>query len=236
MYKARDKRFMYLLLLQIWVVAMFASYFIQIASYKELYQDVKEFNPVSAICIDSDRRSTGTGRRRRTRYNNTYQYVVNDHTYQITYRRESSRGSNRTLYYNPNNPTVCSKYASYADAKAKNAILIVIALIGQGVIIFFVMINRQKQKEEQIGNSSVVITDDFNYVMDEPPKQYRDDSTFTTTENERGVETIPFRPGMKRQEEVEVDEVETIAFTRSTKPAEEFTLYTEDEYKQMQKR
>ncbi len=233
MYKVRDRKFVALFLLQIGVIVALLSYFTTMSDYKELYDDVKEFTPVSATCVKSDRRRTGTRRHRRTRYNNTYQYVVGNQRYEVTYWHERSRGTRKTLYYNPNNPSVSSKYATYEEAKTKNSIYIIFALIGQGVVIIFAVKAIQKQKEEQIGNASVVITDDFKFVMDEPPKQYHDDSTFTPKENERGVESIPFRPGAKRQE---LDEVETIAFTRSNnKPVEEFTLYTEDEYKQMQK-
>ena len=48
------------------------------------------------------------------------------------------------------------------------------------------------------------------------------------------MDSIPFSRSKEMQE---IDEIETIAFARKdNKPAEDFMLYTEDEYKQMQKR
>ncbi len=231
MNKVKDNKFVYLCIWQFLIIAITILKINTLNDYKELYQDVKEFAPTHATCIDSDYRSRS--RHRSSSYTNTYQYVVDNQIYTVTYKGERRRGSSRTLYYNPNNPSLVSKYANYEEARANNVLWFVFVVIVQGVIIFFAVKAMQKQKEEEIGNSSVVITDDFNFVMDEPPKRYNEDSTFVPKGNERGVESIPFQQSEQKQE---LDEVETIAFTRSNnRPVEECMLYTEDEYKQMQK-
>ena len=231
MNKVKDKKFAYLCIWQFLIIAITFLKINTLNDYKALYQDVKEFTPTHATCIDSDYRSRS--RHRSSSYTNTYQYIVDNQTYTVTYKGERSRGSSTTLYYNPNNPSLVSKYANYEEARANNVLWFVFALVGQGVIIFFAVKAVRQQKENSIENVGVVVSDDFNYVMDEPMKPYTDNRTFAPKENERGVESIPFQRSEKKQK---VDEVETIAFTRSSsKPAEEFTLYTEDEYKQMQK-
>ena len=68
--------------------------------------------------------------------------------------------------------------------------------------------------------------------MDEPSKPYVADAIVTPKQSERGVEMISFQRSEKNQKK---DEVETIAFTRSNKPVDDFVLYTEEEYKQMNK-
>ncbi len=226
-------RFISLCIVQIWIIIAFASYAVKLSEYKKLYQDVKEFTPISATCVNSDRSYSRSGRHRRTRYKNTYQYVVDNQEYRVTYWNESSRGTSRILFYNPMNPDICSKYQNYEEASSKNGIIIIFALFGQAIIIFFVVKALYKPKEEPIGNVGVVISDDLDFITEEPTKQSSNDSILTSTENERGVETIPFRLKGQMQEEENADEIEMVAYTTSTKPMEGFVLYTEEEYKKM---
>ncbi|MBE5941989.1 MAG: hypothetical protein E7264_05535 [Lachnospiraceae bacterium] len=244
-----NNMFKLLCLLQVWVVIALVRYCVVLGEQSKLFQDVDEFLPAKATCIESDRRRYGSYRNRRTRYNNTYRYTVNEQTYTVTYYSERWRGSDKVLYYNPTNPNVVSKYSSYADAATGNAIWIIFVVIGQSVIIFFAVKATRGQNAYQEQSVGVVLGDDFQFDMNNDASPYTDRISSSQKEetqeketiafpgwnSEGKVESIPFRPSKTITESNQTDDVETIAFTRSTKPKDDFVLYTEEEYKQMQK-
>lgn len=242
-----NNKFKLLCLLQVWVVIALVRYCVVLGEQSKLFQDVDEFLPAKATCIESDRRRYGSYRNRRTRYNNTYRYTVNEQTYTVTYYSERWRGSDKVLYYNPTNPNVVSKYSSYADAATSNAIWIIFVVIGQSVIIFFAVKATHGQNTYQEQSVGVVLGDDFQFDMNNDASPYTDRMSFTQKEEIQEKETIAF-PGWNAEQEKESipfhrsrekakeDVVETVAFSNSNnKSDEDFVLYTEDEYKQMQK-
>ncbi len=233
MKKVQDRKFVLLCMLQIWVIITLVRYCIVLGNQSILFREVEEFLPTNATCIESDKRTYGSGRNRSVSYTNTYQYTVKEEIHTVTYYGENRRGKDRILYYNPINPDVVSKYSSYADAAASNAIWIMFVVIGQSVIIFFAVKAIRENKGYVTETAGVVIEDDFQFDMNDRGYSFTDRMSSSQKEESQEVETIPFSRSGEKQE---VDKVETIAFTRSnSKPAEEFVLYTEDEYKQMQK-
>lgn len=233
MKKIKNRKFVLLCFLQLWVITALIRYCIVLGDQSVLFQDVEEFLPTNATCIESDRRRTGSRRNRRTTYTNTYRYTINEETYTVTYYGEKRRGKDRILYYNPTNPDIVSKYSSYADAAASNAIWIMFVVIGQSVIIFFAVKAIRGNKNYDTETTGVVIEDDFRFDMNHMNDTTMGSVSFAQEETSQEIETIPFR---RSEEKQEVDEIETIAFTRKdSKPAEDFVLYTEEEYKQMQK-
>ncbi len=249
MNKVKDNKFKLLCLLQVWVIIALVRYCVVLGEQSKLFQEVEEFLPAKATCIESDRNAYGTGRRRRVRYNNKYQYTVNDKKYTVTYYSQKRRGRDRILYYNPTNPDIVSNYSSYADAAASNAIWIMFVVIGQSVVIFFAVKAMRGQNTYQEESVGVVLGDDFQFDMNNDASPYTDRISSSQKEetqeketiafpgwnSEGKVESIPFRPSKTIAESNQTDDVETIAFTESTKPKDDFVLYTEEEYKQMQK-
>lgn len=249
MERIKNNKFKLLCLLQVWVVIALVRYCIVLGDQSVLFQEVEEFLPTNATCIESDRRSYGTGRRRRVSYTNKYQYTVNEETYTVTYYGQKRRGKDRILYYNPTNPDIVSKYSSYADAATRNAIWIIFVVIGQSVVIFFAVkaIRENKGYNSETATAGVVLEDDFQFNMSNEDYSFSDRMSTSQKEESQEVETIAFPgwnaeqekesiPFSRSKEKQEMDEIETIAFVRKdNKPAEDFVLYTEDEYKQMQK-
>ena len=123
-------------------------------------------------------------------------------------------------------------------------------VIGHSVVIIFAVkgIRERKGYNAETATTGVVIEDDFQFNMSNEDYTFTDRMSTPQKEETQEVETIAF-PGWNTEETVdsipfsrskemqEIDEIETIAFARKdNKPAEDFMLYTEDEYKQMQKR
>lgn len=249
MEQLKNNKFKLLCLLQVWVVIALVRYCIVLGDQSVLFQEVKEFLPTNATCIESDRRSYGTGRRRRVSYTNKYQYTVNEETYTVTYYGQRRRGRDKILYYNPTDPNIVSNYSSYGDAAARNAIWIIFVVLGQSVVIFFAVkaIRENKGYNSEPATTGVVIEDDFSFDMSDRDYSFSSRTPSTQQEESQEVETIAFPgwnagetvesiPFSRRNEKQEENEIETIAFARKEhKPAEDFVLYTEDEYKQMQK-
>lgn len=261
MKKVKDKKFVLLIFLQMWVITTFMQYYIVMQYQSILFRDVDQFLPANATCVSSARKTTGTRRHRRVSYTNTYSYEVQGTTYTKTLSGEKRKGSDRVIYYNPTNPEIMSYYSNYADAAMSQSVKIILVVIGQGVIIFFVVRAIRGQKNVSIAESSSIIEDDYRFDMNDRENFSSDRMSFTQKEESQEVETIAFPgwnterdkeaiafsrsdqtqeietiPFRRSEEKQEVDAIETIAFTRKdSKPAEDFVLYTEDEYKQMQK-
>ena len=233
MEKVKNRKFTLLCFLQFWVLITFIRYCVVLGDQSVLFREVEEFLPANATCIQSNKRSYGSGRNRRVSYTNTYQYIVKEESYTVTYYGERRRGSDRILYYNPTNPEITSKYSSYADAVASNAIWIILVVIGQSVIIFFAVKSIRGQRTYQKESVGVVLGDDFSFNMNDRDDSFMDKMYSSAKEESEEVVSIPFRRSGEKQE---VEEVETIAFTPdNNKPAGDFVLYTEEEYKQLQK-
>ena len=261
MNKVKDKKFVLLVFLQLWVITTFMQYCIVMQYQSVLFRDVDQFLPANATCVSSARKTTGTRRHRRVSYTNTYRYEVQGITYTKILSGEKRKGSDRVIYYNPANPEIISYYSNYTDAAMSQSVRIILAVIGQGVIIFFAVRAIRGQKNASLESSGVIIEDDYRFDMNDRENSFPDRMSFTQKEESQEVETIAFPgwnaerdketiafsrsdedqeietiPFRRSEEKQEVDEIETIAFTRSnSKPAEDFVLYTEDEYKQMQR-
>ncbi len=262
MNKVKDKKFVLLVFLQLWVITTFMQYYIVMQYQSVLFRDVDQFLPANATCVSSARKTTGTRRNRRVSYTNTYRYEVQGTTYTKTLSGEKRKGSDKLIYYNPTNPEIISYYSNYADAAMGQSVRIILAVIGQSVIIFFAVRAIRGQKNASLESSGIIIEDDYRFDMNARENSFEDRMSFTQKEESQEVETIAFPgwnaerdketiafsrsdevqaietiPFRRSEEKQEVDEIETILFTRSnSKPAEDFVLYTEDEYKQMQKR
>ncbi len=248
MKKVKDRKFVLLFFLQIYVFTTFIQYYLVMQYQTILFRDVDQFFPANATCVSSARKSTGTRRHRRVRYTNTYRYEVEGITYTKILSGEKRKGKDRIIYYNPTNPEIISYYSNYTDAALGESVKIIIAVIGQGVIIFFAVKAIREQKHVSIENSEFVIEDDYGFDMNDRAYFSTDRMSAPQKEESQEVETIAF-PGWKAEQEKEAIpfhrseekreevEVETIAFSSSNNKSDEgFVLYTEDEYKQMQKR
>ena len=98
-----------------------------------LFNDTKEFKPVTVKCIVSEKHQYSTVRRRKsTWYTNTYEYIVNEKTYTRVYYAEQTPGKDKLLYYNPNDPEVLSEYSNYSAAVFDNFGWILLAGFAQG--------------------------------------------------------------------------------------------------------
>ena len=244
MKKVKDKKFVLLIFLQMWVITTFMQYYIVMQYQSILFRDVDQFLPANATCVSSARKTTGTRRNRRVSYTNTYRYEVQGTTYTKILSGEKRKGSDRVIYYNPTNPEIMSYYSNYADATMGQSVKIILAVIGQGVIIFFAVRAIRGQKNVSLESSGVIIEDDYRFDMDDRENLSTDRMSFAQKEESQEVETIAFHGWNAEQDKEKIAfsrsdenrEIETIAFTRSdNKPVKDFVLYTEEEYKQMQK-
>lgn len=233
MVKVKDKKFVLLFFLQMWVITTFMQYYFVMQYQSILFRDVDQFLPANATCVSSARKTTGTRRHRRVSYTNTYRYEVQGTTYTKILSGEKRKGKDRVIYYNPTDPEIISYYSNYKDAALGESVKIILAVIGQSVILFFVVKSIRGQKTYQKESAGVVLGDDFSFNMNDKDDSFMDKMYSSAREESEEIVSIPFRRSGEKQE---VEEVETIAFTTdNNKPAGDFVLYTEEEYKQLQK-
>lgn len=232
-----------LCIIQILAILMFIVSAAKISMEKEAFQNVTEFVAVEANYIGStDHRIYRRGIRRTTGHDNKYQYHVNGQNYTATFYYELLRGSDRTIYYNPNNPSVYSKYQTLSKAKRANSGWIIFGLVLQGVVIFFAVrsVRKEQEKINVYENKGVVLSNDFDMSTNYGTMNDGDDVKETVDK----VETIKFQTKTSTDKEESIpfqsksnmNSEESIPFQSNTKTNEKgFDLYTEEEYKNLNK-
>lgn len=229
MEKKKVSGFQMLILVQICVIMIFVKNGFKLQEEKINFQEQREFTSVEAVCV----RTRSNGRRVRD-YDNTYKYEVNGQSYSVIFYNEWSRGdrgSIRTVYYNPVNPDVCSKFKSISDAQRHYDLWIMVGVFFQCIIVFFAVKsivgehNRAKMKQ----CAGVVLQDDMDYIIKKEPE-------FIQEERPEEVETIPFLKNDTVDDSFEDTQDNIYVRDYSKQEKKEFTLYTEEEYKEIMKK
>lgn len=199
---------------------------------------------------DAEYRGTRrTGRRVRytTKYNIKYSYIVNDVVYYKTVYDKTSLDATITLYYNPSNPQQNSFFATYEDAvegfqmiKIIGDVLVLLTILVGGIAIYRIFIYKTPS---ELGGT--VLQDDFSSFGDS--NKYDNNNSFeqekilkdygvVATEDFGFVSTVHPSVAMPEREDKQVvDKVETIPFPGKISSNDKFVLYTEEEYKNMNK-
>lgn len=236
----------------IFAVVMKMSYSVQLSDEKLKHSSGEAFLPVVGTMHKYDkyeeieyRDSNDDGhytKRRRTKYNITYSYVVNGTVYYKTVNDKSSLDSTISLYYNPSNPQQNSFFATYEDAvegfqfvKMIGDIFVILAVLVGCFAVFRTFVYKAP---EELGG--VVVQDDFSSfdkVRDDDFNQedILKDYGIVTTDNFDYISTVK-RPNMvipEQGDKPDVDKVETIPFPEKISTKEKVVLYSEDEYEDM---
>ena len=135
-----SKPFLYFLIfLQTMAVLLFAAGAMDLLEQVFVFKGTDNFIETETRCV----RSKQYGSAPDEVYNNTYEFTVDEDTYQVTFYGEKSKGKNRTLYYNPAYPPTCSKYKNLWIALLCNSVKLVFGVIVQ---IFFVRFLLKRRK------------------------------------------------------------------------------------------
>lgn len=136
-----SKPFLYFLIfLQIIAVLLLFDGTMDLLSQIYTYKGAYSFTETNAKCVRSKAYSNLSNN---YSYNNTYEYIVDDNTYQIIFYGEKKEGKDRKLYYHPQYPPTCSKYKNLWIALFFNSFSFVLGLIAE---VFFIkyLIKRRK--------------------------------------------------------------------------------------------
>lgn len=236
---------------QILAILLLGTSYFGTRAERAAFEGVSEFLPVNAKCIESYRTgSSSYSLKRRIRnyngYNNTYQYEVDGQIYTTILYYESSKGSDRILYYHPDDPQICSEFKTFWAASMHYALFTIGGLLSQGVVIFFVCRSLGKDKEKIVVQQStgVVLNDDYDFYMksenDQLDGQQNDSDSYQQMSDLTQRDSIPF---VRKQE---ISQEDSISFMsndgwvktdlvsenkESTSESQSFDLYTEEEYK-----
>lgn len=122
------------------------------AIYSQDFKNSKEFIPIQAVCIASESYQTkDSDGYLVTRYNNTYEYIVEGKSY--THESNGSSydvgvGNSLELYYDPANPEKLSSYRSYQEAMKPVKWMLAFAVVFQALALFALF--RQKKKKQAL--------------------------------------------------------------------------------------
>ncbi len=135
-----SKPFLYLLIfLQAMAVLFFAAGAMDMLAQIFVFKDNIHFTEVQTKCINAKQYGSAPNES----YNNTYEYLVNEDTYQVTFYGEKNIGENKKLFYNPTYPPTCSKYPNLWIALLFNSSNIIFGLIAQ-IVFIRLLIKRRK--------------------------------------------------------------------------------------------
>ncbi len=160
-----------MIFIQLNAIGIFIYFCGVLGEQQALFNDAKEFKPVSVKCVASEKQQHSTvNRRNATWYENTYEYLVNDKTYTRVYYAEQTPGEDKLLHYNPNNPEVLSKYSSYSAAVMSNFGWILLAAFAQGIVVVYVLrvvknMNNKTYLHEATNRVGVVLEDDYDDII-----------------------------------------------------------------------
>ncbi len=158
-----------IIFIQMVVIGIFVHFCWVLGGQQALFNDVKEFKPVTVKCVMSERQQHSTVNRSNTSwYTNKYEYVVSEKTYTRVYYGEQTPGEDKLMYYNPNDPEVLSEYSSYSAAMISNLGWILLSAFGQGVVVVYILrvmknMNNKTYLKEATNHVGVVIEDDFDF-------------------------------------------------------------------------
>lgn len=137
-----SKQFLYfLIILQTIAVLLLFAGVMDLLSQILVFKGTDDFIAVDAKCIRAKQYTASPTEL----YNNTYEYIAGEDTYQVTFYGENEEGTDKKLYYNPTYPPTCSKYSNLWIALLCNSTKFILGLIAQ---IFFIiyMIKRRRAK------------------------------------------------------------------------------------------
>ena len=221
------------IMLQIFIIVILISNCLGLSNAKKLYQGVDKFEPVSATLINSieKRKIGGKGRATRIRYNNKYYYEVDGNSYTVVFYDERSKGRDRTLYYNPNNPNVCAKYSTYNEYASHNSDGFLLFIIGQAIVVVLFVVAISSQRNEKLiqKSSGVVLQNDLDLIMDDMIEEKQE------MERKEDVQSIPFQRGNNNTTVQSPWENGDINYNKKDSQEDkiDFPLYTEEEYRKL---
>ncbi len=159
-------------MIQILSIAAFFHYCEVLGRQKGVFEEVKEFNAVEVKCVSIDKTDFNM-RGRSALYTNEYQYVVDGETYTKILYAERTPGKNTVWYYNPKNPEIISRYKSYSHAKSENFKWVILASLGQAIVVIYVLRKINKGKVIEIKKKpkkvvGYVVEDEYDFLNEKP--------------------------------------------------------------------
>lgn len=135
-----SKSFLYFLIfLQIMAVVLLFDGTMILLTQVFKYKGATSFTEIEARCVKSKKYTSSSEKR----YNNTYEYIVDDNVYQVTFHGEKDADETKKLYYNPTYPPTCSKYKNLWIALICNSLKFILGVIAQ---VFFIKYLLKRRK------------------------------------------------------------------------------------------